>query len=446
LATDQPQDAPPGDADPNADPAPAVAVAEAASEPPEKPAVLQGLPRVVSLIVLLGVVLLIGVMFFRVMASFLVPLFLAAVLAVVFKPLHVWSLERFEGRQRLAALATTLIISLGVVVPTALLGWMAYVETSRIVRVALVNEELVAEEDADPVAVAPVPPAGEAAEQLGAEEPGWTDYVWGRVEPLAEWYQANVNDEFDPARIAEYAARNAVRFGLVGVQAVVGFLLGLAIMIFALYYFLADGPAIVEALMHLSPLDDDYERELLVQFSNVSRAVVLATILSAIVQGLLAGVGYYFTLDSWTPPAVAQQYADAAEIPEREKIQPPLFLLTVLTMLLAIVPFVGATAVWIPVALWLFFVQGSTVAGIGMAIYGAGVVSSIDNFIKPYVLHGQSNLHPLLALLSVLGGIQLLGPIGILVGPMLVAFLQALLEMLRRELDVLRAEADPAAT
>ena len=59
----------------------------------------------------------------------------------------------------------------------------------------------------------------------------------------------------------------------------------------------------------------------------------------------------------------------------------------------------------------------------------------MDNIIKPFVLHGQSNLHPLLALLSILGGVQVLGPVGILVGPMLVSFLQALLNMLRIELD-----------
>ena len=57
-----------------------------------------------------------------------------------------------------------------------------------------------------------------------------------------------------------------------------------------------------------------------------------------------------------------------------------------------------------------------------------------DNVIKPYVLHGQSNLHPLLALLSVLGGVATLGPIGILVGPMVVAFLQTLLKILQREM------------
>ena len=77
-----------------------------------------------------------------------------------------------------------------------------------------------------------------------------------------------------------------------------------------------------------------------------------------------------------------------------------------------------------------------------MAVYGFGVVSMADNVIKPWILQGQSKLHPLLALLSVLGGVQALGPIGILIGPMVVAFLQVLLMMLQREIMSLDAELE----
>jgi predicted PurR-regulated permease PerM len=70
-------------------------------------------------------------------------------------------------------------------------------------------------------------------------------------------------------------------------------------------------------------------------------------------------------------------------------------------------------------------------------LWGAFVVSTVDNIIKPYVLQGQSKLHPLLALLSILGGVGALGPIGVFVGPIAVAFLQAALTMLQTELDTL---------
>lgn len=407
---------------------------------------MPSIPKVISLMVLVAVLLGISILFFRVMAIFMVPLFLAAVLTVVFRPLHVRVLNELGGRNQLAALVTTLLISLGVVVPTTLLGWMAFVETSRIAKVVLENSK----------AEAPVAATGEEAEVLPdgvdhleehdetaeeGKESSWTEMLSSALDPFTGWYQRNVSEQFDPAKLAQEVAKQAVQVGLVGVQAIVGLLIGTAIMVFALYFFFADGPRILETLMHLSPMDDDYERELLVQFASVSRAVVLATLLSAFVQGILGGIGYYFVVDDWAPANVLAQYGGNLDaVPQDLQVHPPVILLTVLTMLLAIVPFVGATAVWIPVALWVYFAQGDTWPAIGMALYGVLVVSSIDNLIKPLVLHGQSNLHPLLALLSVLGGIHLLGPIGILVGPMLVAFMQTLLLMLRKELDVLSEE------
>ena len=181
-------------------------------------------------------------------------------------------------------------------------------------------------------------------------------------------------------------------------------------MTIGLYFFLLDGPRMLESFMGLSPIDDEHEKELAEEFARVSRAVVVATLLSALVQGLLAGIGFYFVgLKS-------------------------IFLLTVLSAVLAMVPFVGAAAVWVPCSLYLFFFDNNLTAAIGLAVYGVAVISMADNLIKPYVLHGQSNLHPLLALLSVLGGVATLGPIGILIGPMVVAFLQTLLKILQREM------------
>src|SRR5262245_61234652 len=80
--------------------------------------------------------------------------------------------------------------------------------------------------------------------------------------------------------------------------------------------------------------------------------------------------------------------------------------------------------------------HGALSTAIILAVYCTVIVSGIDNVIKPLVLHGQSNLHPLLALLSILGGVTVLGPVGIIVGPMVVSFLQALLNMLRKELEL----------
>lgn len=351
------------------------------------------MPRVVSFIVLLGILLLIGTLFFKVMVQFVVPLFLAAVLVVIFKPLQQWFLEKLPERPRIASLATTVAIVAIVILPAVFLGWQAYVESRDKVVSFLEDKE-------------------RTSELVAA--------IDDRESKLLGWYEKTFGAPLDVKGLVETAGAEASGWVVSGLKAVLGTLVGLAIMTFALYYFLADGPAMIEALMRLSPLDDDYERELLAKFSNISRSVVVASLLSAIAQGLLAGGGYYFALSD----------------------EAPIALLTMMTMMLALVPFIGGAAIWIPVVAWVYLVNGRTGAAIGLAAYCALVVSMVDNLIKPYVLHGQSNLHPLLALLSVLGGVQVLGPIGIIVGPMLVAFLQALLNMVHKELHRLAAPDD----
>jgi len=167
----------------------------------------------------------------------------------------------------------------------------------------------------------------------------------------------------------------------------------------------------VGAVMRLMPLDVRYERQLLEEFDRVSRAVVLGTLSAAVAQGVFAAPAFVM-----------------AGLPS-------VFLLTVLTMLLSLVPVAGAAAIWGGAAAWLYFGEARPVAAIVLIVWGTIAASIADYVVKPFVLHGHSNLHPLLALLSVLGGVETLGAIGIFVGPMVVAFLQALLNILRTELE-----------
>lgn len=394
------------------------------------------MPRVVSFIVLLAIILLIGSVFFQVMAQFLVPLFLAAVMVVIFNPLHRWICRRMPDRPRLAALLSTVAIVLIVLLPISGMLIRAVAEGADLYR-SFSDEEttVVVEEDTAVVTVRETPveqgaEAGDLAEQDDPDDESesvaiFIEELVERVNPMLVRFRLPL---LDPAKVQPYVEEKfrtaAAPLALGGMRILGSTLVGLAIMILSIYYFFADGPAMITALMKMSPLDDQYEQELLDKFSDISRAVVVATLLSAIVQGLLAGMGYW--------------------VVGIERV----FFLTSLTVFLAMVPFVGAAAVWLPVSLWLVFYtgdpaypEGRLFAGVALAIYGGTVVSMVDNLIKPLILHGQSNLHPLLALLSVIGGVQVLGPIGILVGPMLVAFLQALLNMLNKELHQLGNES-----
>jgi predicted PurR-regulated permease PerM len=353
-------------------------------------------PRVVSFIVLLAIVLLVGAVFFQVMAQFLVPLFLACVLLVIFQPLHARMQGRLPKHPRIAALLTTTLILLIVLVPSLYLGWKSYEECRGVYQMLSAD-----------VANGQSGRSHELASRMSTG-----------ADHLLKQYELWTGKKLDVEQLIKDASSMLGSAVLGAVGATLRLLFGLAIMMIALYYFLADGPGMVRALMQLSPLDENYETELLEKFGSISRSVVLATLLSAVAQGLVAGVGYWFAL-----PSAA-----------------PVFLLIALTMVMSIVPFIGGAGVWVPTCLGLLVLGGDTPgsawpAAVGLALYCAIFVSLVDNVIKPYVLHGEANLHPLLALLSILGGVHVLGAVGILVGPMLVSFLQALLNMLHKELE-----------
>jgi len=490
--------------------------------------------RLVSFGLLLTVIILLTIVFYKVMAGFLIPMFLAALLVVIFEPFHQWFLEKCKGNEPLAAGLTTLSILLTVLVPIGLLFALAIGEGQSLFRqyrspqlaqsvvdvrknlnlelplsdqfrqiesrfdslhVQLINDEMekqafgVSEiyQNAFEIAQASEdlnwPPENDPSQEVAAtktekkknnwahfhehiskardidKSANWNlddegnidaaqferqrhvnlheyqhelskanayfetfkvDFLGGRLQALFTQAVNPTDDQIESYvnSFSKFIQNNLGKLGGATSAFLGSLLLGTSIMIFSLYFFLLDGERMIKSVQGLSPLDDQHEHELVEEFGRVSRAVAVATLLSALAQGLLAGIGFYFcSLES-------------------------IFLLTLLSALLAMVPFVGAASVWIPCCLYLYFVDQNATAAIGLAIYGFAVISMADNVIKPIVLHGQSNLHPLPALLSVIGGVSTLGPIGILIGPMVVVFLQTLLKILQRELDGIESELE----
>ncbi|HEY4759935.1 MAG TPA: AI-2E family transporter, partial [Thermoguttaceae bacterium] len=327
--------------------------------------------RIVSFVVLVAIVLVFAGLFFQVMADFILPMFLALMLVIIFGPLHRWIKAKCKGYDRTAAGLTTLLILLIVLVPISLIFTQATFEGLAIYHTFV--EGVRQSQNADKTEVA-------AEDQQTAEPEAIQKWFAERVVSLGSKVGLELTTDgvrttmrnkaqewFEPL-----AVRTTKFFGRT--------LLGLVVMILALYFFLVDGPAMIRSLMKLSPLDEKYEEQLVVQFDDITRSVVVAVLLSAFVQGLLAGIGYYI--------------ADVGSV----------FFLMALTMLLAMVPFLGAASVWVSVCLWLLFFKQHTLAAIILAIYGALIVSTVDNVIKAWVLHGRSKLHPLLALLSIIGG------------------------------------------
>lgn len=359
--------------------------------------------RLISFLALAAIVLFFGTLSYEVLSAFLLPMFLAVLLVLIFKPLHLWITERCGGRERIAAGLTTLAVSLIVLLPVTWLLYRAGRETVTLVQGVEPSEVTKSVLTVVEKLNARLPEVA----QLPVEETDiktWTDQA-----VKAGWTQL------------QEAAGPLYRGAAQLVSALIQALVLITVMLLSLYYFLADGASLKATFSSLIPIQEQHKNELMGKFADITRAVITAMVASAIAQGVLGGVGYFI--------------AGVNNV----------FLLTVLTMIFALVPFVGATVIWVPCVLWLFFHDDRPTAAIVLAIYGVVVISAADNLIKPMVLHGQSNLHPLLALLSIMGGAGTLGPIGILVGPMVLALLQTGLVILRQEMSTLddRTSGEP---
>lgn len=183
-----------------------------------------------------------------------------------------------------------------------------------------------------------------------------------------------------------------------------GFFLSIFLFTFIIFFFFRDAEKIKDLLVKIFPLSKQYESVLFVKLENAISSVVKGSFLVAIIQGVAATLGYY-----------------ACGIPQ------PL-LWGAATALSSLVPTVGTSLVMIPAVLYLWL-SGHGTAAIGLALWGMLLVGTIDNMLGPKLIGQKSKLHPMLVLLSILGGVQLFGFLGFLFGPIIMAAFTALLEI-----------------
>ncbi|MEP6886407.1 MAG: AI-2E family transporter [Gammaproteobacteria bacterium] len=182
-----------------------------------------------------------------------------------------------------------------------------------------------------------------------------------------------------------------------------GSLLGFAIMLFLLFFFLRDGDAMLLRARRLIPLDEIRKERLFRQLGGVTRAIVIGTCVTAFVQGVLVGIG--FTIAGLPSPVV----------------------FGVLAALLAMLPVGGTALVWGPAVIWLFF-DGRWGYGIFLLVWGVLLVGTLDNVLRPLLISGRAKISALAVFIGVLGGIPAFGAIGLIAGPVVLSLALALIE------------------
>lgn len=318
---------------------------------------------------------------------FLSPVAAAIILAVVFYPVHKRALRWTRGKRDLASLLSTLALLFLFCVPVMIVLTLA------------ANEAI---------------SAAQYLTRKSAEEGGLTGFLTMMAERpllfLGRWIDVSKYDIKDA--VTSHVQQAGVWMLGSGASLLSGFartLVNALITLVIIYFLFRDGSRWVRSAADATPLTPSQAQRLLSNISDTIVANVYGILSVGAVQGILTGI------------AVA-----IAGLPSS-------LLLGLCAAFASVVPVVGAGLIWLPAGLYLIF-KGAIWKGIFVLLWGAVVISMADNIVRPWVISGKVELHPLVLLFFILGGVEAFGFLGLFLGPVIASVLAVLFEMYREEL------------
>jgi predicted PurR-regulated permease PerM len=297
-------------------------------------------------------------------------------------------LERLGGRRRLAAISTVILLFLGFFAPLGLLA-------------TVVVQRLIVE-------------GTELAHKLQLGGPLSVERLAPHLGPLSGVFERAAT-ELRPRIVTAGPALARSLGGLVAAASQAAFRIGIGLFLIgvALYYFFLDGPRWRQRLVRLLPLPEDDTRMFFERFHRVSVAVLIGNLGTALTQAAAATLGYVIF---------------GAPVP---------LIWGAATLFAALIPLVGPALVWLPVALVVGLDRGWS-RGVGLALYGLGVVSTVDNIVRPLLTKQGLQLHPLLVFVAVFGGVMAFGIAGLFLGPLVVVLVVTTLDVYERHVSNMR--------
>ena len=335
----------------------------------------------------LVLLLVLFVAFFGIIKPFILPVLFAILVAVICHPIYQMFFKLLKNKRYVAALFSTIFTITCVIVPLGIV-------------VAIVISNL-----ADVVSfIISQIQAGQVAENLDKLN------LWISAQ-LAK-YSSILPQDFNLREVLlnvltgvskivyQYSPKFlTVTFGVVG-----EFILT---VIFSFVFF-AEGGRIYHNILSLLPLEERHKAILASDVRGVITGTFLGMIATSIAQGFLIGIGFWI-----------------AGIPN------PL-VWGLVAIGITLVPVIGGPLAYVPASIAMFF-DGHTGSGTFLLIYGVGVVSTIDNLIKPLIMRGKVNVHPILLAIGIIGGGLWLGPSGVIIGPLVVVLMMTMLKIYQRE-------------
>lgn len=324
---------------------------------------------------------------YRLIEPFLIPIFLAVVMVVVAGPLYVFVQKLVGGRRKLASALTCVILTAVIAMP---FFFFAGVLTSQAFDLYNTVSHTM---------------TGDQLQQSINESLGRLAPALDRLQETLGINQEDVLQEVGKwvRQVSNFLYRNLA--GLL--RGATNLVIGFALVLFVTFYLLMDGACMAEKIISLSPLPKDMNCQIKKDIMRSLQATLKGSVVLAFIQGTVGGLGFW-----------------AFGVPNA------LFWGTVMVFA-SVVPLVGTALVWLPGGIYLI-ITGSTLQAVGVMAWCLIASLVCDNILRPRLIGGDTNLHPLLTFFSVLGGISLFGVVGLILGPLVLAILISLLDVYQR--------------
>lgn len=329
--------------------------------------------------------------FISILVPFYGAIFWGGVLAVIFMPVQQLFLRMLSYRSpSLAAFITILFITLIVILPVLFIAG------------SLTNEVLSLYNRINSGQLNLGRYYAQIVTAMPASIHDWIESIgFGDILSIREKLSAGA------LQASQFMAKQAVSIG----QDTFQFVVGLAVMMYLLFFLLRDGNELAKKIKDLIPLEETHRHELFQKFATVVRATVKGNVVIALIQGTLGGIMFAFL-----------------------GIQGALFW-GVIMALLSLLPAVGASLIWGPVAIY-FLVVGNYFDGIVLVLFGVLVIGLIDNILRPVLVGKDTKLPDYVVLISTLGGLSAFGLNGFVIGPLFAALFIACWDILPKAIDM----------
>jgi predicted PurR-regulated permease PerM len=338
---------------------------------------------------------------FVILEPFLAPIMLGAVLVTVTYPIYRRIRDRFHGGANKAAVAMLILITFTILLPAFL------------IIVLLVQEANVVEKNLKSGAMEHALQRLDISNRLP-----WLKRVAPNFDPAA----------ISPSRVIIPVVQKApawiAEHGAAVIGGIAGLVIGLFLLLLSAYFFYVEGETVVAELETLSPLPARYNLEFAENFKGVIDATFRGQVITSLTQGIFIGIGLAI---AGIPGAI---------------------LWGAVATVLSLLPVVGSAAVWIPAALYLYAVasmgERSYFGAIFLTIWGVVVVPIIEHVVRPWAMKGKMQLPAIPLLVSVLGGMEAFGFVGLVVGPLVFSLLMSIIDIYKRSFSIPQSEGEVA--